>query len=96
MRRAPFNLAPVGFFDGGRIVSAISPWMWLVGFSGLGTLLVWRFRDSGFHFQRLAAAEHQEGQNQDGPGQNNPSAHHIVSRARAGQIWSYSAPSNVP
>jgi Zn-dependent protease len=41
-----FNLAPVGFFDGGRIVTAISPWMWLVGFSALGTLVVWRFRDS--------------------------------------------------
>src|SRR5437762_1870684 len=26
-----FNLAPVGFLDGGRIVSALSPWLWLVG-----------------------------------------------------------------
>ena len=42
-----FNLAPVGFLDGGRIVSAISPWMWLVGFSALSTLAVWRFRASG-------------------------------------------------
>lgn len=41
-----FNLAPVGFLDGGRIVTAISPWMWLVGFNLLGTLAVWRFRDS--------------------------------------------------
>ena len=27
-----FNLAPIGFLDGGRIVSALSPWLWLVGF----------------------------------------------------------------
>jgi Zn-dependent protease len=26
-----FNLAPVGFLDGGRIVTALSPWLWLVG-----------------------------------------------------------------
>lgn len=26
-----FNLAPIGFLDGGRIVSALSPWLWLVG-----------------------------------------------------------------
>src|SRR5882724_8728381 len=24
-----FNLAPVGFLDGGRIVAALSPWLWL-------------------------------------------------------------------
>lgn len=28
-----FNLAPVGFLDGGRIVTALSPWLWLVGFA---------------------------------------------------------------
>jgi Zn-dependent protease len=28
-----FNLAPVGFLDGGRIVAALSPWLWLVGFA---------------------------------------------------------------
>src|ERR1041385_8879273 len=28
-----FNLAPVGFLDGGRIVTALSPWLWIVGFS---------------------------------------------------------------
>jgi Zn-dependent protease len=28
-----FNLAPIGFLDGGRIVSALSPWLWLVGFA---------------------------------------------------------------
>lgn len=27
-----FNLMPVGFLDGGRVVSAISPWLWIVGF----------------------------------------------------------------
>jgi Zn-dependent protease len=26
------NLAPIGFLDGGRIVTALSPWLWLVGF----------------------------------------------------------------
>jgi Zn-dependent protease len=26
-----FNLAPVGFLDGGRIVTALSPWLWLAG-----------------------------------------------------------------
>jgi Zn-dependent protease len=26
-----FNLAPIGFLDGGRIVTAISPWLWIVG-----------------------------------------------------------------
>src|SRR6185436_2238307 len=28
-----FNLAPVGFLDGGLIVTALSPWLWLVGFA---------------------------------------------------------------
>lgn len=27
-----FNLAPTGFLDGGRIVTALSPWLWLIGF----------------------------------------------------------------
>ncbi|MDB6065638.1 MAG: site-2 protease family protein [Pedosphaera sp.] len=26
-----FNLIPFGFLDGGRIVTALSPWLWLVG-----------------------------------------------------------------
>jgi len=26
-----FNLAPIGMLDGGRIVTAISPWLWLAG-----------------------------------------------------------------
>jgi Zn-dependent protease len=28
-----FNLAPVGMLDGGRIVTALSPWLWLPGFA---------------------------------------------------------------
>lgn len=32
-----FNLAPVGMLDGGRIVTAISRWLWIPGFA----LLVW-------------------------------------------------------
>jgi len=27
-----FNLAPIGFLDGGRIVTALSPWLWILGF----------------------------------------------------------------
>jgi Zn-dependent protease len=27
-----FNLMPVGFLDGGRIATALSPWLWIVGF----------------------------------------------------------------
>jgi Zn-dependent protease len=30
-----FNLTPVGMLDGGRIVSAMSRWLWLPGFAGL-------------------------------------------------------------
>ncbi len=32
-----FNLAPAGMLDGGRIVTALSPWLWLPGFA----LLAW-------------------------------------------------------
>ena len=35
-----FNLAPVGFLDGGRIASALSPWLWLVGAAVLLTMLL--------------------------------------------------------
>lgn len=35
-----FNLAPVGFLDGGRIVTALSPWLWIVGFLVMSALLV--------------------------------------------------------
>jgi len=38
-----FNLAPVGFLDGGRIVSAISPWFWLVGIVIIGLMLFTHF-----------------------------------------------------
>jgi Zn-dependent protease len=27
-----FNLMPVGFLDGGRVVTALSPWLWIIGF----------------------------------------------------------------
>jgi len=35
-----FNLAPVGFLDGGRVVTALSPWLWLVGFVILVALTI--------------------------------------------------------
>jgi Zn-dependent protease len=38
-----FNLAPVGFLDGGRIVTALSPWLWIVGFVIMLVLLVSHF-----------------------------------------------------
>jgi len=38
-----FNLAPLGFVDGGRIVTAISPWLWLVGTAVMIGLLFWHF-----------------------------------------------------
>src|SRR5438876_7031188 len=34
------NLAPVGFLDGGRIVTALSPWLWLVGFAIMVALAI--------------------------------------------------------
>src|SRR5205823_4163534 len=34
-----FNLSPIGFLDGGRIVTALSPWLWLVGTVIIGLLL---------------------------------------------------------
>jgi Zn-dependent protease len=33
-----FNLMPVGFLDGGRIVTALSPWLWVIGFAVLAVL----------------------------------------------------------
>jgi Zn-dependent protease len=33
-----FNLTPVGFLDGGRIVQALSPWLWLAGFAILAVM----------------------------------------------------------
>ncbi len=38
-----FNLMPVGFLDGGRIVTALSPWLWLAGFAILLFLTITRF-----------------------------------------------------
>ena len=38
-----FNLAPIGFLDGGRIVTALSPWLWLVGLAVGGVLLAIQF-----------------------------------------------------
>jgi Zn-dependent protease len=38
-----FNLAPLGFLDGGRIVTALSPWLWLVGLLVVGTMVVTHF-----------------------------------------------------
>jgi Zn-dependent protease len=35
-----FNLAPLGFLDGGRVVTALSPWLWVVGLVIMGWLLV--------------------------------------------------------
>jgi Zn-dependent protease len=37
-----FNLTPVGMLDGGRIVTAMSRWLWLPGFAGL-LWLGWKF-----------------------------------------------------
>ncbi|MDZ4287880.1 MAG: site-2 protease family protein [Prosthecobacter sp.] len=41
-----FNLMPVGFLDGGRIVNAISPWLLLPGLA----LLVWFMYEHGPNF----------------------------------------------
>src|ERR1017187_2524728 len=38
-----FNLAPVGILDGGRIVTALSPWLWLVGFAIMVALTIMHF-----------------------------------------------------
>ncbi len=38
-----FNLAPVGFLDGGRIATALSPWLWIVGTALMVVLLVKHF-----------------------------------------------------
>src|SRR6185295_8050883 len=34
-----FNLTPVGFLDGGRIATAISPWLWVIGIVILGAMM---------------------------------------------------------
>ena len=38
-----FNLAPLGFLDGGRIVTALSPWLWVVGLVVVTGMLVSHF-----------------------------------------------------
>ena len=38
-----FNLAPFGFLDGGRIVTALSPWLWVVGCVIIGGLMILHF-----------------------------------------------------
>jgi Zn-dependent protease len=38
-----FNLAPIGFLDGGRIVTALSPWLWLVGLIVAVLLMLMQF-----------------------------------------------------
>jgi Zn-dependent protease len=38
-----FNLMPIGFLDGGRIVTALSPWLWLVGLAVLLYLTITQF-----------------------------------------------------
>lgn len=35
-----FNLMPIGILDGGRVVTALSPWLWLAGFIAMGALLI--------------------------------------------------------
>ncbi len=37
-----FNLMPTGFLDGGRMVTALSPWLWLVGIVIAGVFAVYR------------------------------------------------------
>lgn len=38
-----FNLAPIGMLDGGRIVTALSPWLWVVGALVVAVLLLQSF-----------------------------------------------------
>jgi len=38
-----FNLMPFGFLDGGRIVTALSRWLWLVGAVGIVFMMIYRF-----------------------------------------------------
>ena len=37
-----FNLIPIGFLDGGRMATALSPWLWLVGLVIAGAFAVYR------------------------------------------------------
>ena len=38
-----FNLAPISPLDGGRIVTALSPWLWIVGYAVLIGMLILHF-----------------------------------------------------
>jgi Zn-dependent protease len=38
-----FNLLPIGFLDGGRVVTALSPWLWVVGAVATGLLMFVHF-----------------------------------------------------
>jgi Zn-dependent protease len=38
-----FNLAPLGVLDGGAIVTALSPWLWLIGAAIIAVMLVANF-----------------------------------------------------
>lgn len=38
-----FNLAPIGFLDGGRIATALSPWLWIVGTAIIVAMIVISF-----------------------------------------------------
>src|SRR5438876_10058327 len=38
-----FNLAPVGFLDGGRVATALSPWLWIIGMAIVVFLLITHF-----------------------------------------------------
>jgi Zn-dependent protease len=35
-----FNLAPIGFLDGGRIATALSPWLWIAGLVIIGAMAI--------------------------------------------------------
>jgi Zn-dependent protease len=48
-----FNLMPVGFLDGGRVVTALSPWLWIVGFVILVAYTVMRFINGHGNFLLL-------------------------------------------
>jgi Zn-dependent protease len=42
-----FNLIPIVPLDGGRIVSAISPWLWLIGLAVIVPFLLWQISGAG-------------------------------------------------
>ena len=48
-----FNLMPVGILDGGRIVTALSPWLWIVGFLILVSYTITSIYTGHFNFLLL-------------------------------------------